>query len=101
MGFKGALPEEFLSKIVFMAKAYTDLWIISGFISAFFASMTWAAAMTKFQLSQAYPFMSLSFILVFIFSVLFFNEDFTYQKLIGILLIVAALITMTSGKFFS
>jgi len=41
-----------------------DPLIFSGFASAFIASFFWMAAMTKFELSYAYPFMSRVFVLV-------------------------------------
>ena len=92
MPMKGQLPDGFMSKIIFILNAYTDLWILSGFASAFLASMAWAATMTKFELSFAYPFMSLSFVLVFILSLFIFNESFSWYKLIGLLFIVVGVI---------
>ena len=92
MSLKGELPQGLLPKIVFVLSAYTDLWIISGFIAAFLASMSWAAAMTKFELSQAYPFMSLSFVLVFLLSMYLFDEAFSWAKFLGIILIVLGVI---------
>ena len=97
MPMKGALPEGFKSKIIFILTAYSDLWILSGFAAAFLASMSWAAAMTKFDLSHAYPFTSLSFVLVFIFSILIFNEPFNYYKLIGILFIITGVYISSKG----
>jgi multidrug transporter EmrE-like cation transporter len=98
MNMKGQLPEALSDKIQFMMRAYLDPWIISGFIFAFMASITWAMAMTKLQLSQAYPFMSISFILVFILSVLFFNESITMNKIIGYLFIVSGIIILSLTK---
>jgi multidrug transporter EmrE-like cation transporter len=83
MNLKGQLPEAFSDKIQFMIHAYLDPWVISGFVVAFMASLTWAMAMTKFQLSQAYPFMSLSYVFVFALSVLLFNEEVNLYKIIG------------------
>lgn len=88
MNLKGQLPESFSGKIAFMFQAYLDPWILSGFLVAFFASVTWAMAMTKFPLSKAYPFMSLSYVLVFALSVLFFNEVVNLYKIIGFTLII-------------
>lgn len=48
--------------------------------------------MTKFEISYAYPFMSSAFVLVFILSVFLFQETITWQKIIGLLLIVAGII---------
>lgn len=92
MNLKGELPAEITDKILFMAKLFLDPWLLSGFAAAFVASLFWMAAMTKFEISFAYPFMSLSFVLVLILSILIFGETFTWGKVIGLLLIVAGII---------
>ena len=48
------------------------------------------AAMTKFEISVAYPFMSLAFVLVLLLSALFFQEPITLGKVLGMILICAA-----------
>lgn len=88
----GSLPEGFFEKVIFLFKILFDPIIFSGFASAFIASFFWMAAMTKFDLSFAYPFMSGAFVLVFILSVVFFNEAVTWQKVVGLGLIVAGII---------
>ena len=88
----GALPVEFFDKIIFLFKLLFDPFIFSGFASAFIASFFWMAAMTKFELSFAYPFMSSAFVFVFILSAILFNETVTWQKLLGLALIVAGII---------
>lgn len=66
----------------------TDIYVISGFFSAFCASLFWMMAIKKMQLNVAYPFMSLSFVLVFIFSGLLFNEKITSLQVWGLILIL-------------
>lgn len=88
----GSLPEALTDKVIFLFKLLFDPFIFSGFASAFIASFFWMAAMTKFDLSFAYPFMSGAFVLVFILSVIFFNEAVTWQKVVGLGLIVAGII---------
>ena len=88
----GALPEDFSAKIVFLFKLLFDPYIFSGFAAAFVASFFWMAAMTKLELSFAYPFMSAAFVLVFLFSVFLFQEAVTWHKIVGLLLIVAGII---------
>jgi len=88
----GQLPESFVNKIFFLTKLLADPFILSGFLSAFIASFFWMAAMTKFDLSYAYPFMSSAFLLVFILSCVFFHEPFTLNKVIGLVFIIAGII---------
>ena len=88
----GSLPEGGSEKIIFLMKLLIDPWIFSGYFSAFIASFFWMAAMTKFDISYAYPFMSSAFVIVFILSVFFFQEVVTVSKVIGLLLIVSGII---------
>lgn len=47
-----------------------DPFVFSGFVSAFIASIFWLIAMTKFELTLAYPFMSLAPSIVFVLGIL-------------------------------
>jgi multidrug transporter EmrE-like cation transporter len=93
-----SLPLDTIEKILFLTRLLFDPFILSGFCSAFIASLFWMAAMTKFEISFAYPFMSLSFVLVFIFSVFLFGETVTVYKIVGLSLIVLG-IFVTSRSF--
>ncbi|GGB37788.1 EamA family transporter [Virgibacillus dakarensis] len=93
----GSLPEVWKDKLIFLLQLLLDPVILSGFLSAFVASLFWMAAMTKFNISYAYPFMSLSFVLVFIFSILLFNEPVTIQKVVGLALIVLGIVVTSQS----
>ncbi len=81
-----------LTKLIF------DPYMFSGFLAAFIASLFWIAALTKFELSIAYPFMSLTPAFIFIISIIFFGETFTMGKIIGLLLIVLGVIVTIKLK---
>ncbi|WP_427875205.1 EamA family transporter [Flavobacterium sp. MMS24-S5] len=84
----GSLPDGIKEKLFFLLKALLDPFIFSGFCSAFLASLCWMAAMTHFEITKAYPFMSLAPALVFIIGILFLGESFTIGKVVGLLLIL-------------
>lgn len=65
-----------------------DPVIASSFIAAFLASLTWMAALSRFELSFAYPFMSLSFVIVTVLGVWLLGESLTPHKAIGVTLIL-------------
>ena len=88
----GTLPEGLTDKIIFLFKLLFDPWIFSGFLAAFIASFFWMATMTKFDISYAYPFMSGAFVLVFLLSVFLFQEPISWQKVVGLLLIISGII---------
>ncbi|MBM7644640.1 putative membrane protein [Scopulibacillus daqui] len=93
----GQLPSGSLDKVLFLLKAVFDPFIFSGLASAFIASLFWMAAMTKFSLSYAYPFTSLSFVLVFVLSILFFHEAVTVYKVVGLLLVIIGVIVLSQS----
>ena len=70
---------------------------MSAVVAGFFALLCWLAAMTKFELSYAYPFMSLAFVLVLIFSAVLFHEAVTVPKVLGVVLIMAGIIVASRG----
>lgn len=88
----GNLPPIVKDKIIFLIQLLFDPLIFSGFISAFLASLFWMGAMTKFDISYAYPFMSASFLLVFLLSIILFQEPVTVHKVVGLSFIVLGII---------
>lgn len=88
IGTYGELPQDILQKIIFLVKLIFDPLIFSGLLAAFVASLFWMAAMTKFNISYAYPFMSLNFVLVLLLSALLLREPVSLYNVIGLSLIV-------------
>ena len=93
----GALPAVFSHKIFFLLSVMWDPWVLSGLVAGFFAFLCWMAALTEFELSYAYPFMSLSFLLVLVLSAILFQEPLTVSKVLGVGLIVAGIIIGSRG----
>lgn len=93
----GALPVSTYEKMLFLLRLLMNGWVLSGFLAAFLASLCWMAAMTKFDLSYAYPFMSLAFVGVLLLSALFFHEPLGFAKVSGVALIVAGLCLVVRG----
>jgi multidrug transporter EmrE-like cation transporter len=88
----GQLPDPLAEKLLFLIACFVNPFIALGFVSALLASLCWMAAMTHFDLSYAYPFMSLSFVLVLVLSALLFHESISVYKILGLGLIVAGII---------
>lgn len=93
----GSLPIGAADKAGFLLRLLVNPWVISGLAAAFLAFLCWAAALTKFQLSYAYPFTSLAFVLVLFLSATFLREQITTPKVLGILLIVAGITIGSRG----
>lgn len=93
----GTFPQDNGEKTYYLIKLLVNPWVVSGFVCAFLASLSWMAAMTKFHLSYAYPFTSLSFLIILLASNIFFQEPITIGKLIGIAFLVAGIIISSKG----
>lgn len=93
----GSFPPDNIAKLQYIIKLLLNPWVISGFVGAFLAAVSWMAAMTKFDLSYAYPFMSLAFVMVVFLSAIFFNEPVTWPRVAGLAAIIAGIIISSQG----
>lgn len=93
----GLIPSGLFDKLVYFSRFLFNPWILSAYIAALLASVTWMAAISKLDLSHAYPFMGLAFVLVLIFGAIFFNEAFNLYKISGVLLIILGLAISSQG----
>jgi len=84
--------------IIGYIKFLIDPYILSGFVAAFIASLFWILAMTKFEITYAYPFMSLSPALVFLLGILVLGETFTMGKIVGLIVIIIGIIITVKLK---
>ncbi|PKG92999.1 hypothetical protein CXF95_29005 [Paraglaciecola sp. MB-3u-78] len=61
----------------------TNISVISG-LSAYVASVGfWLIVLSRMDVSKAYPFVGLGFILTMLFAYVFLNEPITLMKLVG------------------
>lgn len=73
-------------------------YIILALAFSVLAGVTWMIAMTKFELSYAYPFTIFSLIFVTLFSIIFFEEQVNAHKIIGIILVGIGIFTISRGS---
>lgn len=93
----GALPVSGGGKLAFLVSLLLNPWIIAAFAAAFLASVSWMGAMTKFQLSHAYPFMSLNFVIVLGLSAWLFHEPMSATRIAGVALICIGTVVAARG----
>ena len=72
-------------------------YISLSLILTFLAGVTWMIAMTKFEISYAYPFTLLGLVFVTIFAIVFFGENFNLYKIGGIVLILFGVFLISKG----
>jgi len=93
----GPFPADPGAKAWFLARLLLNPWVLSALAAGLLASVSWMAAMTRLELSHAYPFMSLAFVLVMLCSAWFFSEPITPLKIAGITLVVLGIVVGSQG----
>jgi multidrug transporter EmrE-like cation transporter len=93
---RGHLPAGLLGKLSFFVSFFTNPWMISVGVSIGIGALTWVAALSRLELSRAYPFTALSFISVLLLSAVFFGETITIAKVSGVLLVITGLVVGAS-----
>lgn len=93
----GPLPESISEKFGYVISLLLNPWVFSGILATFFAGISWMLVMTKFQISYAYPFVSLNYILILIASFILFDESITVTKLVGSILVILGIIVISRG----
>ena len=76
-------------------KVFGDRFMAIGTFGFVFSSMLWLIVLSKFDLSFAYPMISISFVLVPIGSKLWFKEEINKIRWIGIAVICMGVILIT------
>jgi drug/metabolite transporter (DMT)-like permease len=71
--------------------------VVTGIIATFLAGVSWMLAMTRFEISYAFPFVSLNYVLILIASIFIFNEPFTASKLLGSMFIITGILIIAKG----
>ncbi len=89
--------ETMMDKFVFAFSMLFNPYIMISLILTLLSGISWMIAMTKFDISYAYPFTTLGFVSVFIFSIFLFGEPVNWQKVVGVVFIVTGLIISSKG----
>lgn len=90
----GELPVDFMGKVGFVGQLFLNPWIFSSITATLLAGISWMLAMSRFEISYAYPWISLNFVLMLALGVLLFGETFSFLKMLGTLLIIAGIIVI-------
>lgn len=90
----GALPGDFKGKAQFVAQLFLNPWILASIMATLFAGISWMLAMSRFEISYAYPWVGLNFVLMLLLGILFFGEAFSVAKLLGTILVIAGIVVI-------
>ena len=83
----GEMPTKLSDGAAFLFTALLNPMVILSLALAFIAALAWIAAVSKVELSFAYPFTSLGYIFVLLLSSLIFKEQIPAVRWIGVVII--------------
>lgn len=72
-----------------LVNIFTNLWVVGGTVFFVTSMILWLKAISNMELSKAYPSVSLSYLIVFLFSILLFHESVSLDKVVGVVLVTA------------
>ncbi len=90
-------PDGWGDRFYFLLSVIFDPFIFMGLCATFISGLCWMATMTKFEISFAYPFTSLGFVLVLLLSVLLLGETLNMYKVAGVILIMLGVFVSSRG----
>lgn len=93
----GAMPAAWIERLYFVICLLVKPWVLTAMLATFLGGVTWMMALTRFSLSEAFPWTSLSFLLILLSSWLILDETITASKMVGTLLIMAGVVVISRG----
>jgi multidrug transporter EmrE-like cation transporter len=78
-----------LTSIIALIQNY---WVVGGLGLYFFGALVWLKVLAKVELSFAYPFVGLGFILTMVFGKLFLGDAITLQRFLGTCLVISGVL---------
>lgn len=82
-------------QIIIQAMQSKYLW--AGIISYGFSLLLWFYVLTQFELSKAYPLVSLGYVFTLILGYYFLNDSVTFIRVLGVLFILVGVILISKS----
>lgn len=83
--------------IVFFINIFSNISVLSGLTAYVASAGVWLLVLGKIDVSKAYPFVGLGFVLTMLFAHLFLGESLSILKVIGTLLIFAGVVLISQS----
>jgi multidrug transporter EmrE-like cation transporter len=80
----GVIPTQAHEILPFIVRAYQNWKVIAGLAAAVLASVFWLGAVSRSNISFAYPFMGLAIVSVLVLSPLVFGESVPWTRWLGV-----------------
>jgi len=94
VGSAGGLSPTAGDQLHFVASMLMTPWVWAAILSTFLAGVAWMLALTRFELTYAFPFTGVSFVLILFAGAFMFGEHVSLARIAGTLLVVLGLIVV-------
>ena len=74
-----------------------DPFVLSGLILYFLAALIWLLVLAKVEVSSAYPFVALGFVVTAVLGRILFEDTMSFEKLAGTILICVGVVLLSRG----
>lgn len=92
VGSAGALAPATHDRLQFVASLLMTPWVWTAILCTFLAGVAWMLALTRFELTYAFPFTGVSFVLILFAGAFMFGEHVSLARIAGTLLVVLGLV---------
>lgn len=96
IGMTDVGPISSLSAGSFIAMVLSP-WVIGGTLCYGLSTVFWLIALSRADLSFVYPFIALTFVIIFIASHILFHENISALRLVGAIIIISGIIVLVRG----
>ena len=76
----------------------SNVFVLGGLFLYGFSAIVWLFVLARVNVSVAYPFVSLGFLLTMILGCLMFGEAFTIRKILGTLVVMLGVYLVAAGR---
>lgn len=84
-------------KFFFAGSMLLNPYIILSILLTLLSGLSWMIAMTKFDISYAYPYTALGYVCILGFSVVLFHEPLNLYKIIGVIFIIIGIVLVSKA----
>jgi len=78
-------------------RIFLNLFVIAGVIGFFLSMLVWLYVLSRLELSTAYPFVALNYVLILFVSHFLLKETITPVKIMGVAVIVLGVFLISRG----
>lgn len=93
----GALPAALAERLLFVISIALKPWVLSALIATFLSGLSWMVVLSKFELSYAFPFTALNFLVIMLAGVWLLNESLSPAKVVGTLVVMGGVLIIATS----